>query len=179
MQEQQPSFGCMSSVVPITSYCAPLQRLLDEHPGLREQMQELIKRSTNIRQSTAVSEEQVRELIALEHKFKAELDAHSEREEGGLFPILGRHIGTEFGPIAVMEYEHSEAKLHLSLFEERTKALENGLEPALIKHVTDPLLKACHILLDHFLKEENVLFPMAEMRLSDEEKAELHEIVTR
>lgn len=43
--------------------------------------------------------------------------------------------------------------------------------------VVNPLVQACQVLFDHFMKEENVLFPMAENVLNEQEKAELLQIV--
>ncbi|MEB3025902.1 hemerythrin domain-containing protein, partial [Parvimonas sp. M13] len=65
------------------------------------------------------------------------------------------------GPIAVMEYEHEQAKRFLNRF------LEDGFP--------DYLQSAVEVLLQHFQKEEQVLFPMAQKLLNEEEKQELLE----
>jgi regulator of cell morphogenesis and NO signaling len=157
--------GCMGGMGTVNpnDFCPALKQLYDEHAPLREQMENLQKRA---RELQSVSD--LNELLKLEQRFKAELDGHSEKEEGGLFPMIGRYIGTEVGPIAVMEYEHSEAKRNLELFESGVK---EGGQP--LNVLVQPLQQAIHILLEHFLKEENVLFPLAQRMLSEMEKEEL------
>ncbi|ANB59876.1 hemerythrin HHE cation binding domain protein [Anoxybacillus amylolyticus] len=52
-------------------------------------------------------------LLALrEHvqSFLANLDPHFEGEAGVLFPMMAKYIGRTPGSIAVMEYEHDQAK---------------------------------------------------------------------
>jgi regulator of cell morphogenesis and NO signaling len=104
--------------------------------------------------------------------FKSELDTHSEREEEVLFPMMGEYIGTSSGPIAVMEYEHEQAKALIGDFLRKANNGQFSIEE--MKNAAELIKNAHDILSDHFTKEENVLFPMAERMLSDEEKAELH-----
>lgn len=172
--------GCMGHLggPDIVSFCPALRQLFDEHPLLREQMQQIVEKAKRL---PDVAEEErhteLQELRALENKFRQELDIHSEKEEGGLFPILGRHIGTGQGPIAVMEYEHTEAKRNLALFEQQAAETGEAVGREQVQAVTAPLLTAIHILLEHFMKEESVLFPMAERVLTEQEKQELLAIV--
>ena len=104
--------------------------------------------------------------------FKAELDPHSEREESVLFPMLGEYIGTTTGPIAVMEYEHEQAKSFIKTFLEEVES--ESVSPEKVKDLAGLVKNAHNILSEHFTKEENVLFMMAERMLSVEEKEELH-----
>ena len=54
------------------------------------------------------------------------------------------------------------------------KAEQSGLSLEVMKELTQLVKSAYHILTEHFSKEENVLFPMAERMLSDDEKKELY-----
>ena len=117
-----------------------------------------------------------RPLAELKQKVQAfvhELDPHSEREEGTLFPLMARYIGRETGPIAVMEYEHDLAKHNLKLFLEAAEQLQGAVDAERAKEIAAYAIQAHAVLTDHFMKEENVLFPMAENMLSVEEKEEL------
>ncbi|GAX91397.1 hemerythrin [Effusibacillus lacus] len=162
------------------TFCAAIRRLFDEHPPLRQQMDQMVLKAkqitSGVEQDLGVA---IRELAEMEKKFKSELEPHSEREEGGLFPVLGRHIGTQFGPIAVMEYEHGEAKRNLALFEERMGEIGQSPAREQVQSVVSPLMTAIGILQEHFMKEENVLFPMAEKVLTEEEKEELLKLFDR
>jgi hemerythrin-like domain-containing protein len=147
-----------------------LARLKGEHPALRAQMERLYSLTQKIDQEIDV-EANFYELIIKVKEFKAALDPHSEREEGVLFPMMGVYIGTTSGPIAVMEYEHDQAKSKIGAFLQNAEVGESTTEEK--KKLAELVQNAYFILIDHFNKEENVLFPMAERMLSVEEKTKL------
>ena len=148
-----------------------LKQLKSEHPPLLAQLEELYSLTQKIDQEIEL-EENFNKLITKVKEFKAALDPHSEREEGVLFPMMGVYIGTTSGPIAVMEYEHDQAKANISAFLE--KSITAPSESGEMKTTAELIQNAYFILTDHFAKEENVLFPMAERMLTDEEKIELY-----
>lgn len=147
-----------------------LAQLKREHPPLLAQLEGLYSLTQKIDQEIHI-EENFTELHALVKEFKGALDPHSEKEEGVLFPMMGVYIGTTSGPIAVMEYEHDQAKANIGSFLERSQTLPTST--AELKSLAELIQNAYFILTDHFAKEENVLFPMAERMLTDDEKAEL------
>lgn len=147
-----------------------LARLKGEHPALRAQMEELYSLTQKMDQEIDVEANFI-ELIIKVKEFKGALDPHSEREEAVLFPMMGVYIGTASGPIAVMEYEHDQAKSNIGAFLQKAEVSESINEEK--KKLAELVQNAYFILTDHFNKEENVLFPMAERMLSNEEKTEL------
>ncbi|KJE26747.1 hemerythrin domain-containing protein [Geobacillus thermoleovorans] len=155
--------------------CAGLAQLKQEHGPLRVQMEQLLAFAETIGRGTEISNwrEPLAELREKVESFVAALDPHSEREEGVLFPMMAEYIGRTTGPIAVMEYEHEQAKARLSMFLEKTTHLPETVDSEQALTLADAVIEAHHILDEHFMKEENVLFPMAERLLSDEEKEEL------
>jgi len=92
---------------------------------------------------------------------------------------MAKYIGRQMGPIAVMEYEHELAKQNLKKFLEAVEQLEGTADAGRAKEIASYALQAHAVLTDHFMKEENVLFPMAENMLNAEEKAELSRAVCR
>jgi regulator of cell morphogenesis and NO signaling len=165
--------GCMSafSGMPPAELSAGLAQLKGEHSPLREKLAGLLLLTAKI-ETEEVAEKIFAALKSSVAIFKAELEIHSHREEDVLFPMMGEYIGTSSGPIAVMEYEHEQAKALIGDF---LKNANNGrLSTEEMKNAAELVKNAHGILSDHFTKEENVLFPMAERMLSDEEKAELH-----
>jgi hemerythrin-like domain-containing protein len=154
--------------------CPPLERLKQEHVVLREKMDrfhslaERIAGDPNEESDRRLSE--LRELIA---GFYDELEAHSEKEENHLFTAMARYIGREVGPIAVMEYEHDQARKTLQQFLEETKEPLSAEAKENAKSIASGAIQAYSILSVHFMKEENILFPMADHMLSEEEKAKL------
>jgi regulator of cell morphogenesis and NO signaling len=70
-----------------------------------------------------------------------------------------------------MEYEHDQAKSNIGSFLAKVESdLDSNEEK---KKAAELIQNAYFILTEHFSKEENVLFPMAERMLTDEEKEEL------
>ncbi|WHZ04651.1 hemerythrin domain-containing protein [Neobacillus sp. YX16] len=161
------SFGEMSPV----ELSKGLNQLKSEHPPLLAQLEGLFKLTKQIEEDST-SENTFEELINKVNEFKAALDPHSEREEGVLFPMMGVYIGTASGPIAVMEYEHDQAKAKIHEFLEKAACTQTDEEK---KKSAELVKNAYYILTEHFAKEENVLFPMAEHMLSDDEKEELYQ----
>jgi regulator of cell morphogenesis and NO signaling len=160
------------------NYCAPLKQLINEHPSLLAKMAEFNQMVHNFETNDSIENwndaiNQLHEKITI---FIAELEPHSNREEDILFEMMVKYIGREGGPIAVMEYEHNTAKLNLKEFMDKATAVKNANEPISKENALSILrhLKIVYMTLtDHFMKEENILFPMAEQMLSDEEKQEL------
>jgi|GEM_PF-265894 len=158
-----------------TTLCKPLAQLKREHEPLRDKMNAFVRDAAEIGVSQEISDWSG-QLAALKQKvvaFSRELDPHSEREEGALFPLMAKYIGRQMGPIAVMEYEHEQAKQNLTTFIEAVEQIEEPVNAGRAKEIVSYALQAHAILSDHFMKEENVLFPMAENLLNAEEKEEL------
>lgn len=164
--------GCMSALggMPQAELSKGLKQLKSEHPPLLEQLEGMYELTQKIDQEIEIKTN-FTGLIAKVKEFKAALDPHSDREEGILFPMMGVYIGTTSGPIAVMEYEHDQAKSKIGAFLAKVEGdLDSNEEK---KKAAELIQNAYFILTEHFSKEENVLFPMAERMLTDEEKEEL------
>lgn len=179
MNQNSPCFGGFGDPKQI-NYCPPLRQLIDEHPSLLAKMAEFHNMVLQFEENGAIDNwnEPIKQLHEKLTVFIAELEPHSDREEDILFEMMVKYIGREGGPIAVMEYEHNTAKLNLREFMEKaTHVLQSNKEVtkdeafAIFRH-----LKIVYMTLtDHFMKEENILFPMAEQMLSDQEKLDLAE----
>jgi regulator of cell morphogenesis and NO signaling len=171
--------GCMSSMMDRNvELCEGLQQLKNEHPPLLLMLDGLLETCQQIERVEITRETMFKELIQKVEAFFHELEPHSEREEGVLFSMMEKYIGRVSGPIAVMEYEHDQAKGFIGTFLKASQSNdaftdENMLELAgLIKN-------AYYTLVDHFAKEENVLFPMAQNFFTEEEKQELKERINK
>ncbi|MDQ0253576.1 hemerythrin-like domain-containing protein [Evansella vedderi] len=177
MNQHSPCAGGFGDLGEI-DFCAPLQQLFDEHPPLLAKMAEFknMVQAFEANDSYTNWNEAVEQLHEKLEIFVAELEPHADREEDILFEMMVKYIGRESGPIAVMEHEHNTAKLHLKYFFEKvasTKSTNETLTREKALEVFQHLKIVYATLTDHFMKEEQVLFPMAEKMLSDEEKEEL------
>jgi regulator of cell morphogenesis and NO signaling len=165
--------GCMSSMMnngPII-LCKGLKQLKEEHPPLLAMLEELLHLTIKIEETP---ERALFEKLT-EHvqSFCGQLDPHSEREEGVLFRMMERYLGKGTGPIAVMEYEHYQAKSCIKSFLRAAEGKEHMTEKEMAVQ-SGQIKKAYYTLTQHFSKEENVLFPMAENLLTEDEKDELY-----
>jgi regulator of cell morphogenesis and NO signaling len=77
-----------------------------------------------------------------------------------------------------MEFEHEQAKMNLKRFLEKTAKLLSDLSKKEAENIADYVTQAYLTLNEHFIKEENVLFPMAERMFSASEKEELEQKIT-
>lgn len=158
--------------------CAPLQQLKKEHISLQEKMNEFHAIAQGVVSNSHTDrQKQWKALHEQVLVFTEELEIHSRKEEEGLFLMMAKYIGREMGPIAVMEYEHDQAKDNLHQFMEAAGQVKLPVEWEEAKSIAQFAIQAHAILSEHFYKEENVLFPMAENMLSVEDKEQLHHIV--
>ena len=86
---------------------------------------------------------------------------HFKREEEELFPAFEAQTGSAEGPTQVMRYEHEQVK---GLIGKLAEAVESQDRDAYLS-----LCKSMMILLQqHNMKEEQMLYPMAQQHLSAE-----------
>lgn len=166
--------GCMSGLNQDSSFTLSegLQQLKNEHPPLLDMLADLLELSKSIEEGVQM-EENFAKLKEQVVEFLAELEPHSEREEGVLFEMMAAYIGREMGPIAVMEYEHDQAKRFIGTFLHNTKGGTAELTAEQMVANAQLIKNANYTLVSHFSKEESILFPMAENMFSEEEKQEL------
>jgi len=167
--------GCMSAFAGMDTVelCDGLKQLKGEHPPLLAMLDGLLFTVGKIENEEDLTNS-FAQLTEKTVDFIAELGPHSDREEGVLFEMMGQYIGRTSGPIAVMEYEHDRAKTLIGTYLSRTADKSKVFSNAEMKELASMIKEAYYTLTEHFSKEENVLFPMAQKMLSDEEKAELY-----
>ncbi len=102
---------------------------------------------------------QVQSQVAL---LTATLDPHAMLEDELLFSALDPHIGP-MGPLTVMRMEHDEIKNTLGRIQE---VQELGEAQELVLHVI-------RVAREHFAKEEQILFPIANQVLGEETLSQL------
>lgn len=98
-------------------------------------------------------------------EFKAILAKHTAKEEAYFFPLLGSYIGFEQGPLVGIQEEHKEIDAYIGHFMHHTEAGVEGMSLGEVRAVARDAGEAFEILTVHFVKEETVLFPMAEQQI--------------
>jgi len=97
----------------------------------------------------------------LSQKFVTSLDEHLRMEEEVLFPAFEEASGMTGGPTQMMRFEHTQMR-----------ELATAIQEAAASKDREAYLSASETLLvmmqQHNIKEEQVLYPMADAHLSDE-----------
>ncbi len=100
---------------------------------------------------------------------------HHEKEEDNLFPaMVANGFSGDAGPVAVMLADHDEGRRLVGAMCDAAERLEGG-ESEAASDVVRNALGFVAVLRDHIIKEDTVLFPMAEQTLPEEEKGQLTE----
>ncbi|MBI4244829.1 MAG: hemerythrin domain-containing protein [Planctomycetes bacterium] len=115
---------------------------------------------------TALQEKDLKTINEIINFFENKLILHRRKEEEYLFKELEKYEEIQAGPITCMLEEHKEEKELVSKLKNliRTNPVKNTVE------IQKTGLEIIHFLRNHIWKEDNVLFPLAEKTLSDEEK---------
>ncbi len=94
--------------------------------------------------------------------FNAAMRRHLDMEEDILFPALGQATGMgEAGPIAVMKHEHGQIRALLD-------RMGNAAACGDVDDVTDEGDTLLMLIAQHNVKEESILYPMADRALGAE-----------
>lgn len=147
----------------------PLEALRTEHEEIRDVLNKFegyLKKA-----ATAQSDEDRDNLINRLSEITAfmdkDLEAHFKREEEALFPVLGNYIGIETGPINVMLIEHNNCRDLSAGFKAKVNGYRSDKNH---KALADAGNSLSRLLSEHEDKEDNILFRMADMHLSEDEK---------
>ena len=98
---------------------------------------------------------------------------HHAKEENLLFPALGeKGYSAHQGPVAVMLHEHVEGRNYVKGMAENLELFKNGSKSA-VALLYQNMLGYADLLESHILKENNILFRMADNVLSDDEQKNL------
>jgi len=98
---------------------------------------------------------------------------HHAKEEHLLFPLLVKKgLSGDHGPIAVMLHEHAEGRKFAKGMEDELNNIKQGDESSLTV-LYENMQGYIDLLRSHILKENNVLFPLADKTLSPIEQQTL------
>lgn len=160
------------TVDPVDVVSCGIDKLREEHNVLKDELADLCNLAKTVGQDESISNwsnsiEQLRSRII---RFMNQLDVHSLWEDQVLYPMVAGYTGRDMGPLAMLEYEHDLAKEHVRKFIEVTDLAGTLVNSQDAKEAASYLLQAYIVLNDHFRKEEEQLFPIAEQMLTDYEQ---------
>lgn len=104
---------------------------------------------------------------------------HHAKEEGQLFPALfEKGFPREHGPVAVMLQEHEFGRAFVQGMDQAVPGASEG-NAAAVQEFVSQARGYLNLLRAHIQKEDNILFPMADRALSDEDQHHLAEAFDR
>jgi hemerythrin-like domain-containing protein len=109
------------------------------------------------------------------YEFVEPLKNHTDKEEEHFFPVLGTYIGFEQGPLMGIQEEHQEIDGYIGHFFHHTRGNIDIMSIEDMKTVAKDAGEAFEVLTIHFVKEETVLFPMAEKLMKAADQDEIYE----
>jgi regulator of cell morphogenesis and NO signaling len=150
-----------------------LEELFRQHRDAEAMLVKLATGVVRVRREGAQGRSILDELSEIRHEIQGEVLSHFREEELALFPVLGRHIDSSAGPIAMLMEEHARFRQLELEFEEALASLEAGLRDDWAEKLCVAGDEIGRLLPPHIEKEEQVLFPMAESMLGEGEWAEV------
>lgn len=139
-------------------------RLRTEHQHALKQLALLGEASARLRDN-GYSEEDHAAVTAAVRFINNEVRAHNEREEQYLFPEMERVMPPN-GPTAVMRAEHRTLWEDLNTLEQVLPGVTAASGKDVFVNLHGSAMAVVNLLGNHIMKEDNILFPMAEAHLS-------------
>ncbi len=135
--------------------------LTEEHEGIKRVLALIEKSYEKIEKGEALPPDFLPEILDFIKTFAD--TCHHGKEEGVLFPLLEKRGIPRDGPIGMMIMEHAMGR---SSVRKSTEALERGNT----KEALEKLLEYVHLLRDHIVKENNILYPIGNEVLTPEDQ---------
>lgn len=161
------------------THTLPALRVLEnEHHfllSLMEQWHAIVLDFENDRFTRDEGLEALKRMRVLLVNFIDPLKNHTEKEEAFLFPKLAKYVGSEQGPVQAVQEEHDEIDAFIGHFLHHTRGDLSKFTLAMMQDVVKDAGEAFEVIMIHFVKEENVIFPMVLSVLHAKEQDELFE----
>lgn len=149
-------------------------QLKEEHQAVRLMLQILAEVANRLRSKKEVNPQHLDQLVKF---MKVFVDGcHHAKEEGLLFPALEENgVPNEGGPIGMMLWEHEEERGHVRALTEGIQEYGEGNLSTGQKIVMN-IDNLTALLSEHIDKEDNILYPIADMHLSKKQQNNLYEL---
>lgn len=149
------------------------ESLREDHRVIERMLTVLEAAATRLRAGEPVPARLFRDAVDFVRSFADKW--HHGKEETNLFPRMEeRGVPREDGPLAVMMHEHVMGRDYIAAIDGEIGAYEQG-DAAAGRVIEENVRGYVGLLRDHVWKEENVLFPMADQVLSEDDQRELEQ----
>jgi hemerythrin-like domain-containing protein len=151
----------------------PTAELSQEHQDILAMIGILAKMAVRLEAGTPVDAKDLEAAVDFIRVFADK--CHHAKEEGHLFPEMERAgIPRGRGPIAVMLAEHEEGRKHVAAMARALRGAGKGHKKAMAAFAAAAQGYG-ELLTQHIFKEDNILYPMADNKLSPDQQASLEE----
>ena len=168
----------------------PIEHLLQEHRDIMSQVADLRRAVTDLSaRGEAALPEALPVFRRIGRMMETQLAQHARKEDEALFPALEAIIGAEDGPTAVMRQEHKSIHGRGELLRRTLHELNEVEHPLIVAGgetmrsltasggTADSLRANAQEIIElldmHFVKEEQILFPMAQNMLDEGQMEEI------
>lgn len=147
---------------------APTDELVHEHEVVLLVIGGMEREAARIRGGGQIDADAVERMMTFTREFTD--GCHHSKEEQVLFPLLREKVPTAANPVNAMLAEHEQGRAHVRSIVEALPEASTG-DPFASLAVARGLEAYGDLLRAHIVKENNVLFPLAERGLGDGDKA--------
>jgi hemerythrin-like domain-containing protein len=142
----------------------PTDELKNEHEAIKLMLRILEAVSKKLESGGKVDAKHLESMVEFIQVFADK--CHHAKEEGLLFPAMERAgIPRERGPIGVMLLEHTEGRDFVKGMKEAAAEYRKG-DPQAGVEFAEQAMNYANLLSNHIGKEDNILYPMADARLT-------------
>ena len=147
----------------------PTEDLIQEHKSIKVMLGIMKNIADNISASKGADPDDIERIVGFLRTFADK--CHHGKEEDALFPaMVSAGLPQKSGPIAVMLHDHVLGRNYINAIETAVKNYSAGQSD---QPIADGLLNYVDLLRAHILKEESILFPMADRILGKETQEQI------
>lgn len=151
----------------------PTEFLKQEHRSIEEMLRVMESVCKKLENGDTVSTGDLRNIVEFIKQFADK--AHHGKEEDLLFTaMIDAGIPKDGGPVGVMLMEHDMGRNFVKGLSDAIDEYDNGNKDAATK-IIENAKNYASLLSNHIYKEDNILYPMADMHLSPEQQKQLQD----
>jgi len=148
----------------------PIEILMNEHRLIERMLKVLMVAAEQV-EVVEVDSDTFEKAIDFIRNFSDKF--HHAKEEGELFPLMeSKGIPKDGGPIGMMLQEHDVGRNYVKGMDDALSKYKTG-DKSQASEISRNALGFANLLAEHIMKEDNILYPMSNRVISDQEKSSL------